>query len=160
MVDLYIPMARLLPLAYGTDHPFARIEGSAVFQDDTDEIAHVFGGRSAKPNQPITIVGPDGRTPITILSDGETEAGELADLAQDAVERGRARLAKGGNVMDFAAYRERRGLPAHEDVRVAVAEAIAARIAHHRANPVTDPPRKVLYRERRTFPAAGGRDGL
>ncbi len=69
-------------------------------------------GRSYKPGaRPVTLVGPDGMTPIIVAFDKHTEAAEVADVAQEAYENALARFKSTGQVIDTAKHRELRGLP-------------------------------------------------
>ena len=145
---LLLPTRRAVPIAYGAQNPLARIGGrrrAPVFDGpQAKDIGHVFGGRAAKPQQPIVLVGADGRTPICIVTDGLVEAAEMEDIALEAQERAKARVKEHGTQIPFAEYRERHGLPAAEKMPELFAQALEDRIARHKQNPVSDPARQPL----------------
>lgn len=117
------------------------VSGIARGDSEAREIGHFFG-RTTKPDQPLMVVGPDERTPILIVGDGVTEAAEMEDLAQAAVAKQAETVKKTGSGYDFAEARERKGSVRREDFGRLASEAVLARIAKHKHNMRTDPPRK------------------
>lgn len=152
---LLIPSHRAMHVAHGQSHPFARIGGhdaygrgrGAVFQDrQVQEIGHVFGGRAARPFQPIILVAPDGKTPICLVTDGQTEASELEEIAAAAMERGAENLKKHGAHIRFDEWRERHHLPRREDVPDLYLQALRDYVTRNRANWRSAPkPRQDKY---------------
>lgn len=119
-------------------------------------LSEMFGSRSYKPTAPILLIGPDGRTPILLIGDGVTEVSELEDLAQAAIDQQEDQIAAGGRGMDFDKLREKHGQVRTDQVDNGIRDAIAARIAHHQQNPVTDPFRQPLRPQLgRTFSLGG-----
>lgn len=114
------------------------VSAAAQGHKEAAGIATMFGSRHFKPTAPILLVGPDGRVPILLIADGDTEAAELEDLAQEAIDQQEGQLKAGGRGMDFDKLREKHGQVRHEDVDVSIREAIQRRIDHHKRNPVTD----------------------
>lgn len=115
-------------------------------QREADGLAEMFGGRrDYKPTAPILLIGPDGRVPILLIADGDVEVAELQDLAQEAINQQEEEMASGGRGMDFDKLRERHGQLRRDQVDMGIRDAIAERIAHHKANPVTDPFRVPIY---------------
>lgn len=111
---------------------------------DMDQIYK--GGRAARPVREIVLVGPDGETPIMIPGMGESEIAEIEEIAQAAYEKAAATLARTGSVIDFAAERERRGLPPAEKFDELYKTALEDRIQNQRKNP-TDYPSRDFARE-------------
>lgn len=142
MVDIWIPVAKRMPVFYGK-HRLQKMIPTATFFEDPSEIGHVFGGRHATPNQPIVVEGADGDTPTVILADGECEASELEDLALAALEKSKERMKKTGSALDFDGFRERTGKPRKEDVPQLLAEAIERRLNEQKRNWRTDPRKYV-----------------
>jgi hypothetical protein len=94
------------------------------------------------------LIGPDGSTPILLIGDGVTEVAELQDMAMEAIGNQEERVQEYGRGLDFEALREKHGYVKRENAGMAIKDAIAARIAHHKQNPVTDPFRQPRYAER------------
>ena len=61
------------------------------------------------------VVGPDERTVILVVGDGQAEAAELEDLAVMKLEQAEEKARKGQRGFDFEAARERHGLPSAKD---------------------------------------------
>lgn len=138
------------------------VSAGAQGHQEAAGISTMFGSRHFKPTAPILLVGPDGRVPILLIADGDTEAAELEDLAQEAINQQEEQLAAGGRGMDFDKLREKHGQVRREDVDVSIREAIQRRIDHHKANPVTDPfrePRQILGNRYPMSRAAGWVEG-
>jgi hypothetical protein len=140
MTDLLVPVARRIPLAL-----HGKVAGAFNGQRAAQEIGCVFG-RSTRPKQPILLWGPDERSVMLIMGDGEAEAAELEDLAQAVLAKAQSNVDKTGRAVDFDALREKHGLMRREEVDAAVRDALRRRIAQHRANPVTDPFRQPEWR--------------
>lgn len=105
---------------------------SAAGHEQIDEAVYVMG-RSSKPTGSLVLYTPAGFH--VILTDGETELSELAEIAHAAMDK---------KPFDFDAARERANMVRRENVGAAAAEALQSRIRRHKANPVTDPPRQPL----------------
>ena len=142
MVDIWIPIAKKIPIHFGK-HRLQRMIPTAAFFEDPRDIGHVFGGRAARPVQPIVIEGADGETPTIIMATGDTDASELEDIAIAAKEKSRARMKATGMALPFDEFRERTGRPRREDVPQMLAEAIERRIEEQRKNWRTDPRRHM-----------------
>jgi len=112
---------------------------------ECDELVHWFGSPDFCPNLPIMVMVP-GVQPTLIPGFGYATAAELRDCAVVTWHAQAEKLAKIGRVLDFDALRDRRGLMRREKVDTEVREAMLRRVAHHKANPITDPPRKLKYR--------------
>jgi len=111
---------------------------------DARDLAYRLGGRAVKPRREIVLVGPDGQSPIVIPGAGVTEAAELEEIALETYERDAARLRAGQPLVDFDRLREEAGLPARKEFDALFRQALRDRIARHRANPITDPPRRPI----------------
>ena len=139
-MDIIVPLARVIDLVVCEDQvPLAmqgQLSGVVRGHGQAQEIGHAFG-RSHKPRQPLMVYGPDNYMPILIIGDGETEAAELQDLAQDAIGRQEEMVRKTGRGFDFDSARERAGMVRREDFGRAASEAFERRAAFLRANQVT-----------------------
>lgn len=85
------------------------------------DTAALLGNRAFKPGpRPVTIMGPDGKTPIIIAFGDDTEAAEIEDAAIAAYEKAEAQVKKTGTVIDNDTFRDKQGLPPAEtfDTRV------------------------------------------
>lgn len=105
-------------------------------------------GPRFKPMEPILLIGPDGSTPILLITEGDVEAAELQDMAMEAIGNQEERVKEHGRGLDFDKLREKHGFVRREDAPMAIKDALAARIAHHKQNPVTDPFRQPHYAPR------------
>ena len=112
---------------------------------ECDELIHWFGSPDFCPNLPIMVMVP-GVQPTLILGLGYATAAELRDCAVVTWHTQAEKLAATGRVLDFDALRDRRGLMRREKVDTEVREAMLRRVAKHKANPITDPPRRLKYR--------------
>ena len=112
---------------------------------ECDELVHWFGSPDFCPNLPIMVMVP-GVQPTLILGLGYATAAELRDCAVVTWHTQAEKLAATGRVLDFDALRDRRGLMRREKVDTEVREAMLRRVAKHKANPITDPPRRLKYR--------------
>lgn len=140
----------MLPIGYVDDKNVIAKMGKAVStgargMKEANSIVEMLGGDPRfKPTAPILLIGPDGRTPILIIGDGMTEAAELQDMAMAAIGKQEDEIAAHGRGMDYDKLREKHGAIRRDKVGMAISDAIAARIAHHKQNPVTDPFRQPL----------------
>lgn len=111
---------------------------------ECEEIVRWFGDAAFCPYLPVLVKAPGGWTAITGW--GYADAAELQDCAVTLWHRQTIAMEQNnGALMDFDTLREKHGLMRREDVEAAVAEAATARIAAHRASPVTDPFRQPRY---------------
>ncbi len=139
----------MVPVGYVAPRTIAPLLSAAANEETASSIVDMFGGdRHYKPTAPIMLVGPDGRTPIILITEGEVEAAELQDMALEAIGNQEERISSFGRGLNFDELRERDGYVRREDAGNAIKDAIAARIAHHLQNPVTDPFRQPRYAER------------
>ena len=143
MVELLLPVGRRLtvnadaiPLAMR-----GKLTGVLRNKKEISEMAYAVGGRGVKPKKPLMIVGPDERTVMLVIGDGEAEASELEELAHAQLERAERNVKKYGRAFDFAAARERRGLPQASEFDQLYRDALRRRIADHKRNPFSDPAR-------------------
>jgi len=112
---------------------------------ECDELVHWFGSPDFCPNLPIMVLVP-GAQPTLIPGFGYATAAELRDCAVVTWHQQIEKLAATGKLFDFDDLRDRRGLMRREKVDAEVREAMRRRVAQHKGNPVTDPPRKLKYR--------------
>ncbi len=103
------------------------------------DLTQMAGGRAARPTKPVVLYGPDNRTPITIVGAGVTEAAELEEIALGAYEKASARAAEGKGVIDFEAFRAKKGLPEKRRFNELLRQAIDDRLAYQRRNWRTEP---------------------
>ncbi len=103
---------------------------------DCEELVKWFGEATFCPFQPILVMVPPPRQPVLIPGFGYASAAELQDCAV---------VAWHGRPLNYDERRERMGLMRREDADAAIREAIADRIAKHKASPVTDPFREPQY---------------
>src|SRR3990167_2751794 len=111
---------------------------------ECDGLAQWFGSPDFAPYLPVMVLVPGADAPTLIAGMGYATAAELRDCAVVTWYQQIEKLAK-GDVLDFDALRERRGLMRREDVDAAAREALLRRIAQHKANPVSDPARQPMY---------------
>jgi hypothetical protein len=112
---------------------------------ECNELVRWFGSADFCPVLPIMVMVPGAPTPTLIPGAGYATAAELRDCAVAVWYQQTERLTATGGLADFDALRERRGLMRREEVDPAVREAMLRRIAQHKANPITDPPRQPVY---------------
>jgi hypothetical protein len=110
---------------------------------EAQDLVKWFGDEDFCPFLPVLVYIPDH--PQLLGGFGQASASELQDLAIAVWEIVNERLEKTGRSQDFDDYRERMGLMRSEDVDAAFRQALMDRIARHKANPVTDPPREPLW---------------
>jgi len=146
-VTVAVHMAKLVPPIDYTGVPASFVgKLSAVCRTANEcyELAAWFGSPHFAPNLPVMILVPGADAPTLIAGMGYATAAELRDCAVVTWYQQIEKLAK-GDVLDFDALRERRGLMRREDVDAAAREALLRRIAQHKANPVSDPARQPMY---------------
>ncbi len=143
MFELLLPIARRLtvnadaiPLSMR-----GKLTGVLRNKNDINEMAYAVGGRGVKPKKPLMIVGPDERTVLLVVGDGVAEAAELEELAHAQLEKAERNVKKHGRAFDFAAARERAGLPQASEFDGLYRDALTRRIADHKRNPFSDPAR-------------------
>ena len=104
---------------------------------ECEELVRWFGAADFCPNLPVLVLVPGADAPVAIAGMGYATAAELQDCA----------IVTWGNkaTFDFDALREKHGLMRREEVDAATREAMRARIAKHKQNPRTDPPRVPEY---------------
>ena len=112
---------------------------------ECDGLAQWFGSPDFAPYLPVMVLVPGADAPTLIAGLGYATAAELQDCAVVTWHKQTEKLAATGKLADFDALRERRGLMRREQVDQAVRDALARRVAQHKANPVSDPPRKLVY---------------
>lgn len=130
--SLWLPFERHLPL-----HICRLGQMSTMIVENkklAQEMAHIWGGRAAKPQGVMTIPSADNTTPIMIAGLGHCEVAELEDIALEAIEKDAAQIMQNGGAVDFAAERERRGLPSRESFDQRFRDAMQARADYGRAN--------------------------
>ena len=116
MTELLIPVARRIIMNPGSI-PLSlagQLSGVVKGTSQAKEVGYAFG-RGKKPKQPLMLVGPDERTVILIVGDGQAEAAELEDLAVMKLEQANEKARKGQRGFDFEAARERHGLPSAKE---------------------------------------------
>lgn len=145
MTEILVPTGVITPFGV-IPLPMARkVQGAARGHREVSDLAHRMGGRGAKPTKPILVYGADEQVLTVIMTDGETEAAELEDLAHATLERQDERIKKVGRAFNFDEAREKAGWIRRENWGAAAAEAIRERARRHQANPVTDPARQPQY---------------
>jgi len=116
MTELLIPVARRLIMNPGSI-PLSlagQLSGVVKGKSQAQDVGYAFG-RTSKPRQPLMLIGPDERTVILIVGDGQAEAAELEDLAVMKLEQAEEKARKGQRGFDFEAARERRGAPSAKE---------------------------------------------
>lgn len=106
---------------------------------DIGDLSQMTGGRAAMPFKPVTLYGPDGATPIVIVTAGVTETAEVEELAIAAYEKAKAKVDAGKPMIDFDEIRAKRGLPLRHQFSDHFKEALRNRMDEHRRNPISDP---------------------
>ena len=153
-----IHMSKKIPPIDWTDVPEAFVgKCSAVVRSalECGELVRWFGSPDFCPNLPVLVLLPGADAPIAIAGMGYATAAELQDCAVVTWHDKTAKLANGGKLLDFDALRDKHGLMRREDVDAATREALVARIAKHKANPVTDPqrvPQRLDPKNKKKFP--------
>ena len=115
-VELLIPIGRRIIMNPGSI-PLSlqgQLSGVVKGSGQAKEVGYAFG-RNKRPKQPLMLLGPDERTVILIVGDGQAEAAELEDLAVMKMEQAEEKARKGQRGFDFEAARERRGVPSAKE---------------------------------------------
>lgn len=94
-----------------------------------------IAGRAGKPGELTVVARGAGRMPLVIVHDRQTEAAEIEDLVLEASER---------KPFDFAASRERQGLPSREAFDPLLRQAAEDYVKRARANPSVVRPRQPM----------------
>jgi hypothetical protein len=98
-----------------------------------DDIVAIMGGRATRPNEPITLIGPDGM-PIAIVGLGQTETAEIADLVQQQQEK---------QPINWDVKRDQMGLMPRDRAGDEISQAIERRMDQHKRNWRTDPAKEL-----------------
>lgn len=93
------------------------------------EIPAALGGRTAMPTAPVEVYGPQGQVMLLVCGFGVTEAAEIEEIAQEAVER----QAERPDLIDDLRYRA--GLPDHDQVDGLIRQALLDRAVAQRREP-------------------------
>lgn len=120
-----------------------RVSAICRTKDQAADLVKWFGDEDFCPYLPILLCIPGGWGLMAGM--GLATAAELRDECVARWELMEARLLKTGRRFDFDEARERAGLMRAEDVDAAIREALVERIRRHKANPITDPPRRLVY---------------
>jgi hypothetical protein len=118
-----------------------KLTGVLRNKNDIAEMAYAVGGRGVKPKKPLMILGPDERSVLLVVGDGEAEASELEELSYAQLEKAERNVKKHGRSFNFQEARERRGLPQAGQFDELYRDALRRRIAAHKRNPISDPAR-------------------
>ena len=78
--------------------------------------------------------GPDNKTLMVIIGDGEAEAAELEDIAQQAYDKAETNMKKFGRAVDIDSMRERAGAPRREEVDPMIRQAFRDHAAKLKQN--------------------------
>lgn len=143
-----IHMAKRVPVIDWTGVPDShKGKCSAVCRTllECEELVRWFGSPDFAPYMPVLVMVPGSDSPTLIPGMGFATAAELQDCAIVAWTKQTEQLVKMGHVVDFDALRERHGLMRREEVDVATRDAMVRRVAHHKANPISDPERQPVY---------------
>lgn len=138
---IYLPLARMLHVPSHVAR-MAQRTAFAQARQDLDDLSQRYRGRADTPAEPIYLYMPDGSQTL-IVGGGVTEVAELQEMAEAAMEQAEATMARTGRAVDIDEFRERRGLPPREKVDGMIRQAMADRIARHKANPISDPERNI-----------------
>lgn len=129
----------LIPLNRHIETPLGRVKApipgvKQVLQNESQiaDLTHAQGGRDAKPQEPLVIYDGQSQVVTVVMTDGEVESAEMQDYAYAALEKNR----RGFN---FAQARENAGMWQANQFDTIYREALARRVARHKANPITDP---------------------
>lgn len=122
-----------------------KVQGAVRGHGEVSELSHLLGGRTTRPTKPIILYGKDERVLTVIITDGDTEAAELEDLAHTTLDRQDRQIQSTGRALNFDEAREKHGMVRREDFGVKAAEAIRRRVAAHRRSHRTDPARQPQY---------------
>ena len=106
-------------------------------------------GRQFAPGVPFLIWTNDNATPVVYYDDPASgiEIAQVVDEVMDIIGWQQEQIASGGRGADYDLLREQHGQGRREDAAKRMQNQLQQRIAHHLANPVTDPfrqPRRTL----------------
>lgn len=121
-----------------------RVSAVCRTADECGELVRWFGDAAFCPYLPVMLLVPGADAPTLIAGLGYATAAELQDCAVVTWERQTGRLKKDGRLLDYDTLREKHGLMRREDVDASIRQALRDRVAQHKANPVSDPPRVPL----------------
>lgn len=140
-------LKRVAPINWEGVPPKFRGQCSAVCRtaQECGELVRHFGSPDFCPMLPVMVLVPGGDAPLLIAGMGIASAAELQDCAVVAWHQNTEKIAKQGHLLDFDSLREKHGLMRREEVDAAVRQAMRDRVARHKANPISDPPRKLVY---------------
>lgn len=126
------------------------VSACCASMDDCHDLIHSWGGDSNfMPRKPVLLLVPrpqdDQFNVILIAAEGVTPAAELQDLAITSYGRALEKVQRNkGMLVNSAEMRDKFGLPQAEEFDALFREALTDRIARHRANLITDPPRQPV----------------
>lgn len=109
---------------------------------ECQELVRWFGDADFAPFWPVLVMVPGAPAPTAIAGMGYATAAELQDCAVVTWHQQTESLTTRGAIVDFDVARERAGMMRREEVDAATREALTDRIARHKANPISDPPRQ------------------
>ena len=139
------PQVKYINWAGVPDAFVGRCSAVCLSLKDGEVLVAWFGHPDFAPFQPVMLLVP-GAMPISIEGHGYAPAAELRDCAVVTWGRTEEKLRKFGTTLfDIDDARERAGLLPRDQVDTAVREAMASRVAKHKASPVTDPSRQPVY---------------
>ena len=147
MTDLLVPIGRVggVPVAGNIPTTLAgQVQVNMTKHEQIDEAVRLLGP-SAKPSLPILLMDENHRVSTVIMTDGITEMAELAEIAHYAIERREDTLKRTGQAFDFERARHNAGMPSAAKFDENLRNALADRVAKHKANPVSDPPRQAMF---------------
>ena len=110
---------------------------------ECEDLIRWFGNGDFCPAKPVLIAIPDH--PQIIDCQGYAPVDELRDLAVVIWETVTERLAEHGNIHNMDEMRWKHGYPEREKADAMIREAMYERIRKHKANPITDPFRQMIY---------------
>ncbi len=134
-----------VPSGYRLPEP--RVSAVVRSVAEAGELVHYFGGNAKFcPLDPILLMvpAPDQVHLVLVQGMGFATAAEMQDLCVVSFARGLESIERTGSIMDFAKFREQEGWLPQSEVRAATGNAFRDRMARHRANPRTDPPREAM----------------
>lgn len=129
---------------------------------DCEQLIKYWGmGPNYTPQKPVLLIYPvnnsgtgPGQVVAFIAAEGVTPAAELQDLAVSAFGRALEKIKKhNGQLFDSDEMREKHGAVPKAAFDAEFRNALEDRVALHKANPITDPPRQPYHADtgKRTF---------
>jgi hypothetical protein len=125
------------------------ILGVITTADEASQVDKILGGPDARPRGMLIIQVPNYRDEqdrpviIAIVCDDAAPA-EIRDNVVEAWGKAEKRRDSGLGLVDFDEKRERFGLVPRSEFDANIKNALADRIAKHKANPISDPARQPL----------------